>query len=303
MLKKFISENIRTLTWKEVFFLFRDTFVRFFREKEFYHAASLSYFSIVALVPILYLSIVFFGQFIGQQKMLEAIQFVINEQVGIEDVDGLLAFLNSFNFEKGNPLMKAIGIISLVISSTALFASMKHSINDLFEVKILPKKGKKLILNILLEKCLNVLFLAVFGVLLVITYFSEIVFVSLSRDLFHDMGMFSWMFESFVQQGIVIVSNLVIFFLIFKFIHNAFIPWKLALAGSIITSLFFYLGHMAIKYYVTHYFFAKNAGIAGTILILLVFVYYTSQLIFIGAKLIAVYAEKVGFTISERRKN
>ncbi len=302
MLKKFISENIRTLTWKEVYFLFRDTFVRFFREKEFYHAASLSYFSIVALVPILYLSIVFFGQFIGQQKMLEAIQFILNEQVGIDDVEGLLSFLNSFNFEKGNPLMKSIGIVSLVISSTALFASLKHSINDLYDVKILPKKGRKLVLNMLIDKSLNVLFLAVFGILLVITYFSEIVFVSLSRDLFHDMGMFSWLFESFVQQGIVVISNLIIFFLIFKFIHNAFIPWKLALAGSIITTLFFYLGHMAIKYYVTHYFFAKNAGIAGTILILLVFVYYTSQLIFLGAKLIAVYAEKVGFKIAERRK-
>jgi membrane protein len=303
MLKKFISKQVRVLSWHEIFVILRDTFVRFFREKAFYHAASLSYFSIVALVPILYLSIASFGQIIGQEKMLDAIRYILNEQVGIEDTAGLISFLDSFDFEKGNSLMKTVGIISLIISSTALFASMKHSINDMYDVHLLPKKGRKLWIYILMERVSNFLFLTIFGLLLVLTYFGELVFVSLGNDFFGEIETISWLFESFIQQGIVILSNLILFFFVYKFIHNAFIPWKLALAGSVITTVFFYIGHLAIKYYVTHFFFAKNAGIAGTILILLVFVYYTSQLIFLGAKLIAVYAEKVGFKIQEKQRS
>ena len=69
---------------------------------------------------------------------------------------------------------------------------------------------------------------------------------------------------------------------------------RLALAGSIVTSTLLYLGQLGIKYYLTHYFFAKDAGIAGTILILLAWVYYTSQIIFFGAKFTAVYAKILG---------
>ena len=69
---------------------------------------------------------------------------------------------------------------------------------------------------------------------------------------------------------------------------------KLAAAGALITASLLYIGQLLIKYYLTHYFFARDTGIAGTLLVLLTWVYYTSQIIFFGAKFIAVYAKISG---------
>jgi membrane protein len=75
------------------------------------------------------------------------------------------------------------------------------------------------------------------------------------------------------------------------------VQWKLALAGALVTSILLYFGQLLIKYYLGNLFFAKDAGIAGTILILLVWMYYSSQIIFFGAKFTAVYGKMVGKTI------
>jgi membrane protein len=86
----------------------------------------------------------------------------------------------------------------------------------------------------------------------------------------------------------------IIFVLIFKYLHDAIVPWKIALAGSVFTSILLYIGQLLIKYYLTNYFFARDGGLAGTILVILVWMYYSSHIIFLGAKFTAVYARKIG---------
>ncbi len=103
-----------------------------------------------------------------------------------------------------------------------------------------------------------------------------------------------WVVYTFTQHFLAIISNIFIFWLIFKFLHDAFVPWKIALAGSIFTSILLYIGQLLIKYYLTNYFFARDTGLAGTILVILVWMYYTSQIIFLGAKFTSVYAQKLG---------
>jgi membrane protein len=66
------------------------------------------------------------------------------------------------------------------------------------------------------------------------------------------------------------------------------------MGGALVTTILLYIGQLLIKYYLLHYFFAKDAGIAGTLLILLTWVYYTSQIIFFGAKFTMLYAKMVG---------
>ena len=72
------------------------------------------------------------------------------------------------------------------------------------------------------------------------------------------------------------------------------VKWKIAFSGALATGLMLYFGQLLIKYYLGNYFFAKDGGIAGTMLVLLAWMYYTSQIIFLGAKFTAVYAKMVG---------
>ena len=294
MSKKSTSNKIQKLSWSECFNLFKKTVVEFASENSLFHGAALSYYTIFALVPILYLSIVSFGAFIGKLRMQSIISEVLTKQIGIKDVKGIMSFLNEIDFHKSNFVLQLIGVIVLLISSTAILSSLKHSINDFYDIQLIHSSKKKMIFSNLKDRLVHVLLLMFFGLIIIITYFAQILLLSFGDKLFNNLqGLLQ--FYSFITQNIIpLATNIVIFYCVLKFLSDGIVLHRLALAGSIVTSTLLYLGQLGIKFYLTHYFFAKDAGIAGTILILLAWVYYTSQIIFFGAKFTAVYAKILG---------
>lgn len=291
---KSISKKIRTLSWKEVGQLFKQTISEFASENSLFHGAALSYYTIFALVPILYLSIVSFGKIIGQEKMLAIIATVLQEQVGIKDIKGILDFLNEINFHKSNFGLQLVGILVLIVSSTAILSSLKNSINDFYDIQKIHENKRKLILATMFDKLIHVGLLMFFGLLIIVTYFAEIILLSFGDVLFHQLNYIHFLFDFLIQHFVPILTNFTIFFFLFKYVSDGIVNSKLAAAGALITASLLYLGQLLIKYYLTHYFFARDTGIAGTLLVLLTWVYYTSQIIFFGAKFIAVYAKISG---------
>ena len=285
---------IRYLSLKEMYELLRETFISFFKEKTFLHSAALSYYTVFTLVPILYLSIVTFGKVIGQKTMVKIISEFLQENIGIQDVSGIIDYLNQINFEKTNIYMQVIGGITLLISSSALFTSLQYSINEFFDIEKKFESRRKMIYAHLGSRLTSIMLLAFFGLVVIVTYFFQTILISFGTKLFSDLSTVQWAFFVVAQHSLALFSHILIFWLIFKYLHHARVPWKMALAGSIFTSVLLYIGQLLIKYYITHYFFARDTGIAGSILVILVWMYYTSQIIFLGAKFIAVYANRTG---------
>jgi membrane protein len=292
--KKLPLEKIRKLSWGEYFRLWKQTVIEFASENSLFHGAALSYYTVFALVPIIYLSIVSFGKIIGQKTMVKIISGVLKDQVGIKDVQGIIDFLNQIDFEKSNVLLQTVGIFVLLISATAMLASLKRSINEFYDIVRVIKDKKKKILANLLDKLLHVGLLMFFGLVIVLVYFSETFMISFGDRLFSGVE-FVHHFATFCIQNLApLLTNFIIFYFIFRFLHDAIVPRKIAMGGALVTTVLLYLGQLLIKYYLLHYFFAKDAGIAGTLLILLTWVYYTSQIIFFGAKFTMLYANMVG---------
>ena len=292
--KKLPLEKIRKLSWREYFRLWKQTVIEFASENSLFHGAALSYYTVFALVPIIYLSIVSFGKIIGQKTMVKIISGVLKDQVGIKDVQGIIDFLNQIDFEKSNVLLQTVGIFVLLISATAMLASLKRSINEFYDIVRVIKDKKKKILANLLDKLIHVGLLMFFGLVIVVVYFSETFMISFGDRLFSGVE-FVHHFATFCIQNLApLLTNFIIFYFIFRFLHDAIVPRKIAMGGALVTTVLLYLGQLLIKYYLLHYFFAKDAGIAGTLLILLTWVYYTSQIIFFGAKFTMLYAKMVG---------
>lgn len=289
-----LKKGIRHLSWLEIGLLIKTTFIEFFKEKSFFHGAALSYYTIFALVPMLYLSFETFGRIVGQDTMVEIVSKMLKEQVGIKDISGIISFLNEMDLEKGSFILNLSGIIALVLSSTALLMSLRGSLNDFFDVEKVFLSKKKMILDTIVTRLVSVSMLAVFGVIVIVLYFAQTILISIGNEFFNQTNAMSWFFMEFAQHGISILTNLFIFTLIFKYLHDGLVMWKLALGGALITSILLYFGQLLIKYYLTHYFFAKDGGIAGTLMIILLWTYYSSQIIFFGAKFTAVYAKTVG---------
>jgi membrane protein len=291
----------KVLTTLFFFQLLKKTFQEFFKENSFFHGAALAYYAIFALVPLLYLCINYVGMIFGNKFMIEIITSVLQSYIGIKDVSGILNFLDDVDFEKSSFILNSIGIVTLLLTSAALLNSLRASINAFYDVKPEYKSTKRMIVMVFMSKLISIIFLTAIGIIIIIFYFAETVFMSLSSEWLSEFQTFKWMFESFLHHAISIISNILIFTFMFKYLHDGIIKWRLAFYGALFTSALLYLGQLMINYYISNYFFGSSAGLAGTILVILLWMYYSSQIIFLGTKFTKVLGDLLGAPITNRK--
>lgn len=290
--------KIPKLNWKEVLLLFKRTFIEFFQENSFFHGAALAYYAVFAIIPIIYLAVISFGKIMGQAEILRLIKVLLEEQVGLKDSSGILAFLSEVHFEKSSVVLNIIGIIALMFSSSALISSLRMSINEFYDIQVKIDDRKTKIFHTVLTKLISVFMLAVFGVSIVLLYTGETIFMSVSGELYNSLHLKQQWIMTGMEQLVAIGINTILFALVYKFLHDGKVAWKLAFSGGLLTACLLHIGQIGLKFYLTKYFFGSQMGIAGTLLIFLAWMYYSSQIIFLGAKFIKVYSELVGRPIT-----
>jgi membrane protein len=291
------STSIRKLKFREILQVVKTAFVEFFKEQSFFHGAALAYYAVFALVPIIYLALISFGNIVGQATVMKMIDQLLKEQVGLQDSSGIMEFLKDAHFEKGNTLLNIVGICALLISSSALLSSLRNSINEFYDVEITIDDRKKRFEHHIGTKLISMLLLPVFGVILMMMYFGETFLLSASHTIFGNLNTTEQFLVATLLNVFTVLMNTLLFTVVLKYVQDGMVPWKLALGGGLITATMLFIGQLVIKYYLKNYFFGSKAGVAGTILVLLAWMYYTSQIIFLGAKFTKVYAERIGIPI------
>jgi membrane protein len=280
--------------------IIKSTFIEFFKEKSLMHGAALAYYSLLALIPILYLAFTYIGQLIGHDQVIEITSSLLEGYVGIQDSSNIIEFLDSIDLTKKSVFLQIAGILALIFSASAIMNSLKKSLNAFYNVEIGKRRKREIILKSITSRLISMLFVVGVTTIVIALYFAETVFLTLGSKLFEESHFWGWLFSGIVRHGIPILTNVVIFSFIFKFLHDGVVSWKMALRGSLLTSLLMYIGQLLIKLYLVNYFFAFEAGIGGTLLILLVWVYYSSQIIFFGAKYITERIDFYGGQITRR---
>lgn len=280
--------------WKNII---KTTFIEFSRERPFLHGAALSYYALMALIPLLYLSITFFGMVVGHDTMLNIIASILRNQIGLEDISGIISFLDEVDLGSGSLAMEILGILALMFSCTAIINSLKKSIDDFYDLDRKKMNKKTRLVRGVLFRFGSMILIVAITVLVIALYFAETVFLSLGNHFFEDLKFVSWIFSSIARHGIPILMNFIIFSFVFKYLHAGYVKWKVAAFGGLVTGMLLYFGQLLIKYYLMNYFFAASGGVAGTMLIILVWVYYSSQILFLGAKFTAVYSNYKGYPI------
>ena len=278
----------------EVPALIKESVLDFFKEQGLFHGAALAYYTLFAMVPLFYLSISLFGRIIGQEVMLEIISDLLRNKIGVQDISGIMDFLKQLNFEKGNFLMEMVSIIALLVASSAVIVCLKQSINEFFDLEIKFSSKRKKIVKGILFRLLSMLLIGAMTVFIIILYFAQSILLSMNDSFFEGNELLNLILSGITKHGLAIFSNAVIFSFVFKYVHDGFVQWKIAIGGAVITAIMLYIGQLLIKYYLFNYFFGASAGIAGSLFIILAWIYYSSQIIFFGAKFTAVYARKVG---------
>ena len=280
-----------------IFYLSKDTLLSFFQERAFFHGAALSYYALFSMFPLLFLIISFLGRILGEDFILKLIKEFLLENVGLRNVDEIMEVVGTYNLDKGNIFLEIIGVVFVLIASSAFLTSLRNSINEFYNIERSVLKGRKAIQVNLFERLISLLFLAVFASVFLILYMFHSVGFTLLHSLLGSSSDIQRMFFSILDFSFSILLNYIIFLLIFKFLNNGKVTWRVASMGAIVTAVLLFLGQLLIKYYLLNMFVLGTAGIAGSLFIFMAWVHYSSQIIFVGAKFTYTFSKKIGSPI------
>jgi membrane protein len=272
----------------------KETISGFLEEKAFFHGAALAYYALFSLIPLLYLGISIMGRIIGQDFILELISDFLKSRIGLTDIDEIMKMVGSYQLDQGNLFMEIIGFTILLFAGSAFLNSLKNSINDFYNIQKTRLKGKTAIKRGVVEKLLSLLFLGVFATIFLVIYLFHSIGFTAVQFIFNSNSQLYNMAIIIVDYGFSILLNYLIFLLIFKFLNNATVSWKVASMGAIVTSILLFFGQLIIKYYLLNLFILGTVGIAGSLFIFLAWVHYSSQIIFIGAKFTYTFSKRIG---------
>ena len=250
--------------------------------------ASLAYNTLFAISPILLITIAIAGTVYGPDAVRGQIVGEIDHLVGRQGAEAIQAILQGAHQSHTGTLAVVIGTITLVIAASGAFLELQYALNTIFRVKADPKKSglKRLILSRLRSFGLVVSI----GFLLLVSLIISAAVTALSAR---------------IQRGVVggptllrvldIALSLSISTLLFGFIYRMLpdvrLAWRDVWIGAFGTALLFSVGKFLIGLYLGHSSVASSYGAAGSVVVLLVWVYYSAQVILLGAEFTRVYAE------------
>lgn len=256
-------------------------------------SAALAYYTIFSLTPLIIIIIAAASLFFSDKLNPDTQLFAeISELVGVDAANSLKTFVANANLSGRSTIGLVIGIATLIIGSTAIFIEIQDSINLIWKVKAVPKTGwKKMISNRLISFSLIVSM----GFLLLVSLVINSVVLSLGDKI----GEYIPEVTQTTTLLVLVINNLLtfavvtgIFAIIFKVLPDVILKWKTAFVGAAFTALLFSLGKYLIGIYLEKGNPGSVFGAASSIIIILLWVYYTSIILYFGAEFTQVYAEK-----------
>ena len=202
-----------------IFYLSKDTLLSFFQERAFFHGAALSYYALFSMFPLLFLIISFLGRILGEDFILKLIKEFLLENVGLRNVDEIMEVVGTYNLDKGNIFLEIIGVVFVLIASSAFLTSLRNSINEFYNIQRTVLKGRKAIQVNIFERLISLLFLAVFASVFLILYMFHSVGFTLLHSLLGSSSDIQRIFFSILDFSFSVLLNYIIFLLIFKFIE------------------------------------------------------------------------------------
>jgi len=271
--------------------ILRQAFTEFLNDHGLKFSASLSYYTIFALGPVLLIIIslagIFFGKDAVEGKIYWQIQGLVGNAAALQ-IQDIISNIEQSQFTRSGVIL---GIVILFIGATGVFTEMQDSINYIWSIKSKPKKS---ILKFLFDRLLSFSLIISFGFILMVS-----LGVHALVDLLHDrIKIYFDQSTVFIFQGLnylmlfVIITTL--FAIIFKILPDARIRWKDCYVGATFTAVLFLIGKFAISFYLGSSNIGITFGAAASVVIILIWVYYTSIILYFGAEFTKVYTMNLG---------
>lgn len=250
-------------------------------------SGSLAYSTIFSFGPLLVVMISLCGLFFAREAIEGQVYQQLSGFVGSDTAKQLQDLIKNASLSGKSTTAAIIGGITLLIGATAIFSEIQDSINQIWGIKPKPKKGwlqfiKNRFLSFSIIIGLGFLLLVSLGVNTVLDAFSEKL-----QNIFPEVAVIIFYILNLV---VTLLITSLIFGVIFKVLPDADIKWRDVRAGAITTAVLFMLGKAAISFYISKSNVGSTYGAAGSLVILLLWVYYSSIILYFGAEFTKAYA-------------
>lgn len=278
-------------SFKKFFHLIKETASAFSQDNCLKLSASLSYYTIFAIGPLLViiisLSAIFYGKEAVQGSLYDQIKGLIGSDAALQVQDIIKQSQNANKSFIGT----VIGSIILFIGATGIFTEIQDSINYIWSLRAKPKRGiVKYLINRLLSFSLIVSLGFLLLVSLVVNALMDLLSDRLTRYFPHSTVYIFYVLNLIII--FIIIS--VLFAIIFKVLPDGKIKWRDAFIGAAFTAVLFIIGKAGIGYYLGKSSLGTTYGTAASVIIILAWVYYTSIILYFGAQFTKVYALEHG---------
>lgn len=281
-------------TWKDIYGILKDTAIGFGNDRAIKMSASLSYYTMFSMAPLLLLMISLAGAFYGRDAVQGKVFSEMNGLLGNQAALQVQEIIKNMELSGQTTFSLIISGIMLIIGATTIFVDIQDSINSIWRVKAKPKRGW---VKLIKDRLLSSSIIVGLGFLMIVTLVVNGALSALGdmlRSYFPDVTV---VLMQILNLGISFLVMTILFGVIFKVLPDAEIRWKDVRVGAFFTACLFMLGRYLISIYIETTGTGSAYGAAGSIIVILVWVYYTAAILYFGAEFTRVYVDYTGARI------
>ncbi len=268
--------------------------LEFFDDNVLKYSASLSYYTVFSLAPMLIIIFAICGLLFGKEAIQGQVYGEIKDLVGANAALQIQETIKNIHLTKNTPIATFISIAILLVGGTAIFGEIQDSLNKIWGLKI---KSKKAWWKLILSRLLSFSLIISLGFVLMVSLLLNALIALVGNHLNKLVSGVGKIFIPVIDNLATFLITAVVFAVIFKVLPDAKIKWKDVSVGAFITAILFTLGKIAIGWYLGQSNLATIYGAAGSVIIIMVWAYYSSLILYLGAEFTKVYATQYGTKI------
>ena len=278
-------------TSAKTWYLLKETYNQFTDDSGMKLSAALSYYTIFSLPPLLIIIISLSGIFFGPEAVRGEIFGQINGLVGNDAALQIQETIKNVVLSKSTTFATTFGIIILIIGASGVFSEIQESINYIWGIKAKPKRG---IIKFIKNRIMSFSMIVSTGFLLLVGLIINSLMDVLNKKLSEFFPKDTVYFFYVLNILIVFMIITLLFTLIFKTLPDGKVVLRDCLIGAAFTALLFMVGKFAIGAYLGSSAIASWYGAAGSVILILIWVYYSAIILYLGAEFTKVFANTHG---------
>ncbi|MFT3781932.1 MAG: YihY/virulence factor BrkB family protein [Nibricoccus sp.] len=260
-------------------------------DNAFKHSAAVSFYTLFSMAPITIIVAAIAAFFLGKEQAQEQLHNQITALVGPASAELVSKAAEASQTDTRSTTAAITGVALLIVGATTVFAQLQDSLNSIWKVRTKPEKSGWLIL--IIQRLISFAMVLTVGFLLLVSLILTTALSFTLKKFSNTILGAPWVLNVADALGSLVVIT-ALFALMFKVLPDVKLHWKEVVVGAGATSVLFTIGRYLIAFYLSHSTVASIYGTAGSLVALLVWVYYSCSIMFFGAEFIRIYIEAKG---------